>query len=83
METDTGPQEMGEMTPSANYEKLRESKPVQTVGRQPTCDQENSHMSVNLKQTCSTPVPLKWADEVPENEQSLPAREKTTEESPG
>jgi hypothetical protein len=47
METDTGSQAMGEMTPSANDENLREPKPIQIVGRQPTCNEKNSQMSVD------------------------------------
>jgi hypothetical protein len=82
METDTGSQASGERTPPTHDENLREPKPVQIVERQPTCDEKNSHMSVFSKQTCSTPVPLKWADEVPETEQSQPTRAKPTEESP-
>jgi hypothetical protein len=82
METDTGSQARGEKAPSVKGENQREPKPVQRVGQQTTSDEETSHISVNSKQTCSTPVPLTWADEVPETEQSLPARAKPTEESP-
>jgi hypothetical protein len=45
METDTGSQAMGEMTPFVNDENRREPQPVQIVGRQPTSDEKKSYVS--------------------------------------
>ena len=70
MDTDTGPQMVGDKIPSATDDGKKEPVPISIEGRQLTSDASTSHMTVTSKQVSSTHTPLKWANEDPDIEQT-------------